>query len=307
MPSAQESATVATPANLAELRSALLAERARPKVHSKRAMQVLAGLLDSPRNTAMYSITRLAEQQGVHASTLTRLAKKLGYAGFPEFQSVFRQHVSDDGHFYSQQADQLLQKARRAQGADASRNLIAQVTGTEMDNIARMRQDLDPEALTHAARLLARAPRVRTHGLRQSFAISVYLSYVLGLLRDDVSVLGSFEHGSAHSLAQLTEDDVLVVVGFRPYTRRTVLAGEMAARHGLKVIAISDSHASPISAIASHDFVTPATGAFVSNSLGAAFVLAETIVSMVAQELGEAAIASLERREQFIEEEKIEV
>ncbi|MEM7294713.1 MAG: MurR/RpiR family transcriptional regulator [Pseudomonadota bacterium] len=309
MPPASAPNVPASPETLGELRALLAQEQEQGKssTHGKRAIKVLAGLLDAPRETAMYSITHLAEQHGVHASTLTRLAKNLGYSGFSEFQAVFRQHLSSTGHFYSQQADQLLHPANEEMEANASGRLVARVCGTEIDNIQRMRHDLDFDQMAAAAKLLTSAKRVRTHGLRQSFAIAVYLSYVLGLLRNDVAVLGSFEHGIAHSLAQLDDADALLVVGFAPYTRRTVQAAEIAARHGLPIVALNDSHASPLSTVARHSFIAPATGAFISNSVGAAFVLAESIVSMVAQVLGDESIAALERREKFIEEEKIEV
>lgn len=281
-------------------------EQGKDSAHGKRAIRVLAGLLDSPRDTAMYSITHLAEQHGVHASTLTRLAKNLGFSGFADFQGVFRKHVRNDQNFYSQQADALLHHEKNVGGADSVSRLLNKVSGTEIDNIQRMRHDLDAETLIDAAQILASAPRVRTHGLRQSFAIAVYLSYVLGLLRNDVSVLGSFEHGIAHSLAQLQPKDALLVVAFTPYTRRTIQAAEIAAKHGLTVVAITDSHASPLSSVAKHSFISTATGAFIGNSVGASFVLAEILVSMVAHELGDESIASLERRESFIAEERIE-
>ena len=58
----------------------------------------------------MRSISELAASLGVNPSTLTRLAKRLGFEGFSDFQSVFRDAIaSEPRYFYSRQADHLLE------------------------------------------------------------------------------------------------------------------------------------------------------------------------------------------------------
>ena len=158
-----------------------------------------------------------------------------------------------------------------------------------------------------AAKQIAEAPRVRTHGLRVTHGVACYLSYGLGWLRSDVSLLDGADHGAAHSLAQLDEGDVLVAFSCAPYTRRTVETASMAAKHGVNVIAITDSHSSRLSPVANSVLVAPVTGAFISNSIGAVYVLAEVLVALVAHELGDDALSAVERREALIFEEKIEL
>lgn len=45
-------------------------------------------ILASPRSVARFSITRLADEAGTSASTVTRLAARLGYGGYPELRSA---------------------------------------------------------------------------------------------------------------------------------------------------------------------------------------------------------------------------
>ncbi len=77
------------PRSLDQLRSLLagVMTRAAPTHLGTRAQRTLAALIDSPRQTAVYSITELADMVGVNTSTLTRLAKRLGYSGFTELQA----------------------------------------------------------------------------------------------------------------------------------------------------------------------------------------------------------------------------
>ena len=59
------------------------------------AERQLAGVLlrDYPM-VGLQSITRLAESAGVSTPTVIRLARKLGYDGFPELQSALRDEAS---------------------------------------------------------------------------------------------------------------------------------------------------------------------------------------------------------------------
>ncbi len=270
----------------------------------RRAFQVLGCMVDAPDQAAVSSISELAETLDVNASTLTRLAKKLGYSGFSELQNVFRRRVVEKGHFYSDQANRLL---RADQGLRESLALAARVADDEIANISAMLKDIDVQALEKAADLLATARRVRTYGLRQFYSIACFISYALGLLRGEVAVLGSPQHGVAHALGQLERGDVLIVVGAYPYTRGTVAAARIAAAHGMSVIAITDSSASPLAAPATHTFITPVGGSFFSNSMASSLVLAEGLLTLVAQRLEDRGLEALKHREALISELNVEL
>ncbi|PWG62468.1 MurR/RpiR family transcriptional regulator [Spiribacter halobius] len=264
----------------------------------RRACAVLEGMLAAPQQAAVSTIGELAGAFGVHASTLTRLAQALGYRGFGELQAVFRRHVAQTGHFYSDQASRLRGLSAPArQGLD----LMGRVARDEQANLAGMLELLEAPALEAAAALLAEAAQVRSIGLRQSHAIAEYLGYALGLLRGGVQTVDAAQ-GIAHGVAGLGPRDALVAVGFAPYTRATVAAAEVVRRRGVPIVAITDGHASPLARHATHVFVAPAGGHFFSNSMAAALVLVEGLLAMVAQRLGDEALRALEGREALIRE-----
>ncbi|MDH3318623.1 MAG: MurR/RpiR family transcriptional regulator [Betaproteobacteria bacterium] len=268
-----------------------------------RAARALASIVDAPGQTAICSISEVAEAAGVNASTLTRLSKKLGYSGFNEFQDVFRQHVADQQHFYSEQARRLLRGGGKAAPA---RSIAERIAEDETANIAGALQELDAEALGAAAQLLIAARRVRAYGARQMHAVAYFLSYGLGMLRSDVGLLGSSEHGMAHGLAQLEQGDALIVVGCSPYTRGTVDTARTAAGEGMDVIALTDSHASPLAAVARYTFVCDTGGSYFSNSSAALIVLAEILLTTLAERLGARTVQQLRRREALISQLGIE-
>ncbi|MDF3833385.1 MurR/RpiR family transcriptional regulator [Cupriavidus basilensis] len=274
-----------------------------------KAHAVLAKLVERPEEVAVRKITDLAESLGVNASTLTRLATKLGYGGFVDFQRVFRDSLAQQHrHFYSQQAGRLVERAQglRAPGAAPEIDTVVQLARESIDNVEAFLAQLSAADLRAAAKLLASARRVRIHGLRQFGALASFLSYGLGMIRTDVGLLDAQGLGVAEGLAQLQRGDVVVVTSVSPYTRGVAEAAIAAAEAGLTVIAITDTRASPLVAPARHAFFIPHDSSFFSNSMGAYMVFCEGLLNLVATHLGKSSLQALERRERFIADLRIE-
>lgn len=262
------------------------------------SVRVLTALIEAPQRAAVSSITELAEQVDVNASTLSRLARRLGYSGFSKLQDVFRRELTEGRSFYSDQASQLVV------GAD-DKGTLAQLTRLgrqESANIASTIEQVDPATFEAVVASLSQAKRVRIHGMRQFNSLALFMAYGLGMLRPDVGALDSSRQGVADALAQLETGDVLVVASCFPYTSSVLATAEVAARHGITVIALTDSASSPLTKTARHSFFVPNRSLFFSNSMCAFMLLAEGLLSAVASSLGEASVEALKYRETLIAE-----
>ncbi|UKI05818.1 MULTISPECIES: MurR/RpiR family transcriptional regulator [Variovorax] len=278
-----------------------------------KAHSVLARLVERPEEVAVRTITELAESLGVNASTLTRLATRLGYAGFVEFQTVFRDGLaSRHRHFYSEQAGRLVAHASERStpqdgtGQRPEIDTMVQIAKDSIANTEGFLAQLSADELQQAARLLATAPRVRVHGLRQFSALASFLAYGLAMVRGDVALLDPHGLGVAEGLAQLQPGDLVVVTSVEPYTRSIAETAAAAAKAGMVVVAITDHRASPLAAFAKHSFFVPHGSAFFSNSMGAYVIFCEGLLNLVATDLGKKALKALERRERFIADLGIE-
>lgn len=269
----------------------------------KRSLAVVDALIANPSYAANGSISSLAADQGVNASTLSRLARSLGYASFAEFQNVFRRQVRNTGHYYSEQAARLSASQPRNLG---TYELTQRIAKREQRNIDDMLASIDNDTLAACVTVLATSPRVRIYGMRQAHAAAVSLSYTLGLVRDDVCQLNTAEHGIAHGLAPLAAGDTLVCFGFQPYSRNTLMAANTARKKELRLLAVTDREDSPLAAMATHCLVAPTSDAVFSNGLAAAIVLAETLTQLVAQALGESALTKLKVHEELIADLQVE-
>ncbi|MFK3796342.1 MULTISPECIES: MurR/RpiR family transcriptional regulator [unclassified Pseudomonas] len=260
--------------------------------------RVLTSMIESPQRAAVSSITELAEQLGVNASTLSRLARRLGYSGFSKLQDVFRRELTEGKSFYSDQASRLVVNADDM----GTLNQLTRLGRQESANIASMIEQVDPVAFGDVVQRLCSAKRVRIHGMRQFNSLALFMSYGLGMLRPDVSALDSSRQGVADALAQLETGDLLVVASCFPYTPSVLATAEVAARHGIDVVALTDSASSPLAKSAIHSFYVPNHSLFFSNSMCAFMLLAQGLLSAVASSLGEASVAALKYRETLISE-----
>jgi DNA-binding MurR/RpiR family transcriptional regulator len=273
-----------------------------------KAHAVLAKLVEKPDEVAVSSITELSEVFGVNPSTLTRLATRLGYAGFGDFQSVFRENVTKTSRrFYTKQAHRLIDKDSQADHPTTELGVVVKLAQESIRNVDNFLSQLNSDDLAGAAQILAHARRVRVHGLRQIHSLASYLTYGLGMIRADVSLLDGPGLGTAEGLAQLDKNDVLVVATVAPYTRSVAEVARIAHQAGVTVIAITDNRASPLVPPAKHAFFIPHESSFISNSMGAYVVFCEGMLNLVARELGDKALQALERREGFISQLNIEV
>ena len=213
------------PETLGELRALMvaIARGEAPISLGAKTRHALGRILDLTGNPALLSITALAEVLGVNPSTLTRLARSLGYSGFPAFQQVLlTASMTAPGEFYSRQA-----RAALAEGT-STRSLAVQLCRENQANIDRFAEHFDAEAFEAAVDLIMSAPRVAVYGIRQFHAIAAFLVYGLRMIRSDVALLDANGLGIAEGLAMLEQGDVLLAASCAPYSAQVVEVADLA-------------------------------------------------------------------------------
>ena len=283
------------PASLEALRQLPVAsqQQAGHLVLGRKSLTALNRLLDDPQLAAIHNISSLAQRLALSPASLTRLAKALGFNGFPQFQQLFRQRLAKPGHFYSEQANRLLQ-------GEAGQGTLAKLAEQGWRNICQSLEQLDPDALNQAVHWLTASPRVRVLGYRQSSALAASMSYGLGMIRSNVEQLGSSGQGLSIGLSQLNRQDCLVVIASQPYSRETLKAAQYAQQQGWRLLAITDSHQSPLHRMSRYSLLAPTASPYYSNSFIAMQFLVEGVLSLCAQRLGAKAVHNLEAREALI-------
>lgn len=288
----------APPDTLAGLRSLAIgiARGTAPVPLGSKAQSALSRLLDMAGDPALLSITTLADALGVSPSTLTRLARSLGYSGFPALQQVLLSaSMVPPGAFYSRQAQSALECGTSTR---ASATLLCR---ENQANIDRFVEQFNEPVFEQAVELIMSAPRVAVHGIRQFRSVAGFLVYGLQMIRSDVALLDAGGPGIAEGLAALGEGGLLVSVSCAPYSVEVVDAAAAAARGiGIGVVALTDR---PLSPLVDHSLAAILVGhqsSFLSNSVGAFMVAAECLINACAAARPETTRHALRERERMI-------
>lgn len=296
--------SVQPPATIEEL-SALLAAIVRGEssiVLGPKARTALGKIIDLRGNPALLSITALAEKVAINASTITRLARSLGYSGFSAFQEVLlAASLAPPGEFYLRQAQTALDSGDRPSKKQAS-----QLCRESQANIDHFIEGFDTHSFDKAVELMAHSPRIAVHGIRQFHSFASFLVYGLRMIRSDVSLLDASTLGIAEELASLGEGDILISASCAPYSRVVADTAKAAAELGVTVIAITDRASSPLVDYSQTAVFAAHETSFLSNSMTTFILLAECLINGVAAAIPEEAKVALAQRDNMINRLEIE-
>ncbi len=179
--------------------------------------RLAAHLIEHLESWGYLSSSELADQLGVHRSTVVRFAQHVGFAGYPELQESVREAYV---RALSASNDLVLTEAGE-QGTGA----VQAVYQRELHNLQRSYRHLDLEALEATARGIASARRVVLFGRRFSYPIALHISLVLRTMRERVDAAPAPGGSSVDQLFDLGAEDYVLVVSLRrhsPEVQRTL-------------------------------------------------------------------------------------
>ena len=261
----------------------------------KRSLAGLCKMLDDPQSVAIRNIRTLGDYLALSPATLSRMARILGFKNFNDFQQTFRTQIQSPNRYYSEHARQF------TESSNLDMDNAVSVLATECHNNISQSIDLNDSArLSTAVDWLSVAPRVQILGYRQSAALSLAMSYGLSMIRGQVQSIGVNGQGLTVALSQLRASDVLVLIGSSPYSRDTVEGARIGSERGARILAITDSHLSPLIDSADVTLLAPSSSRFFSSSMSAALFLIESLLTLTAKRMGRQAIKNLELREDLI-------
>lgn len=252
-------------------------------------------VLDRPQDVALLSMREQARRAGVTPATMTRLAQRLGLGGYDDLRGDYAAAIRNSAS-YGDKASRLVARrgGRRAEG------IAAEMAGALAEHVEALAAPPLAARLAAAADELAAARHIHCLGLRSSFPVAFLFHYVCALAGSPVTLLDGAGATGMDALAAASPEDALMVASVRPYTRLTVEAARQAWRSGLRIVAITDSLASPLAPMA-HQLITVGTASpSFFDSKTAAVAAAETLAMLVALRGGKRSLAAVRIREQHL-------
>jgi DNA-binding MurR/RpiR family transcriptional regulator len=247
-------------------------------------------VVDHPNEVVIASMRTLAEHAGEQPATLVRLAQQLGYAGWPELKSALAHDLGLHQDGYGQRAKNLAARGR-------SVDLTGELFVAQHQNLKTIELQ-GTDSLHHGASLLRRADTVHIAGFRASFPIAYALFYGYRLFRNSVQLVDGQSGGLEMQMRLFNAKDVLVVTSFAPYSRESLLVAETAKAAGLRIVALTDSQASPLAFVADVSILFSAASPSFFPSVVAGVALTEALLELLVADAGKAVVQKIERAEQ---------
>ena len=251
---------------------------------SKSYQRIALYLTQNPNDVAVLSVSAIAERCGVHASSFARFAQALGYQGFKDLQSLFQRRLSTAAPGFEARIKAL----EGDLGAKADRSELGFLHELVVRDIASLEDLLTgirPESLVEAVSLLERAESVFLIGQLRSAPVVELLRYILTMLGKRCVLLDAAGGLATHMAKAIRKSDVLFAVSFRFYANEVANVVEEAGRHGIPIIAITDSTLSPLAKSARVLFAVPEHEYTFSRSLAAPMCLAQALTVALAARL----------------------
>ena len=262
-----------------------LAERIRERELTTGERRVADLVLGDPSLLAFGSVATVAAEAGVGNSTVMRFAAKVGFAGFTELQDAAR---DGDGRPAAPGDPPDPAAPRRRSRRAAARDV-------ELANLQETFARIDPTVARAASDALAAAGGVAViagdtaRGVAQDFATSsAWCDPASRWPTSAPSRPAGRSPGSVPTTCSSRSTRRGTKRGSRPPSTR-------ATSDAVHVLAVTDSHVSPIARVATWSFQVVDTGAGPFDSFVATLALTNLLVTLAARRLGRKAVRHIDR------------
>ena len=235
------------PRDFESLRSTIIERKANMP---KRLAQVAAFALGNPDEIAFGTTASIAAASEVQPSTLVRLAHHLGYEGFSDLQSIFRERLRDRTLSYEERLVTLEQSG----GDDEDATLLTGFISAASQSVNRLAATVQTDTFAKAVDILAAAETIYLIAKRRSYPLTAHMTYAFSKLNIRHQIVASPNGVDPEMVQFATPRDAAIAASFSPYAADSLSQSQELAERGVPVIAITDSAFSPLAACATHWF-----------------------------------------------------
>lgn len=222
---------------------------------------------------AFMTAAKLGSNVGVSESTVVRFANELSFSGYPKLQKALQELIKN--------------KLTTVQRIELSNDFITQenalkgVLKADMENIRATLEKINHKTFEDVVNSLFKARKIYIIGLRSSTALAEFLAFYLNLILDNVNVVAYGVSDIFEQMINVSEEDVVIGIGFPRYATRTIEALAFAKSRNADVVAITDSLLSPLAARADYTLIAQSNMASFVDSLVAPLSVINALIIAV--------------------------
>jgi DNA-binding MurR/RpiR family transcriptional regulator len=233
---------------MSEQSQSTIAELLRLNAHELTVAErkLMAALFANYPMAGLASITDFAREAAVSSPSVLRLAKKLGFTGYPAFQEELRAELSA-------QLQNPISKHNRWSAKAPDTHILNRFATAAMENLSDSLKLMDHRSFDAVVAFLVDGKRhVTVAGGRITQSLADYLATHLKMARPGVSLLPPTQSHWPQSLLDMDKNHVVIIFDIRRYDAAMLDFAVSAKERGAKVVLITDQWISPIARIAVH-------------------------------------------------------
>jgi DNA-binding MurR/RpiR family transcriptional regulator len=237
--------------------------------------QLANSLLDNYPVSGLTSITAVAKKASVSTPTVARMVQKLGFKGFPEFQSALRDELE------AKISNPIVRHDRWAENAPDT-HILNRFAEQVVQNLQQTLAQIDPSSFDHVCALLADPKRsIFIAGGRITRPLAEYLFSLMRMVRPSVALVPTSTSSWPDFLLDVRPGDVLVLFDIRRYENHILRLAELAADRGMDNVLFTDQWGSPVAQYATHRLNCRIEAPSAWDSVAVILVMLETMVAQI--------------------------
>lgn len=274
------------------LRDLIARHSARLTPADERLLEVLT---QDPVRAAMQNGAVVSSRAGVHPASAVRLARRLGFSGYPEFRSFIQSSLMDGVNDFESPAARMAARLVKAEDG----GVLASVLDSEIAALEQVRQRVADGDIRQFSECIRKSRRVFVFGRGHFGALAGLVSLRLSRSGYPAIDLGSTMHQLPEALSQMSSEDSLWLFAFR---RSMPLMNEVRAialKCGARTMAITDLDGARIDPAPDHHIAVSRGAVGESQSLVVPMTIANAIILDLASIDDGHSIRSLEEFKTF--------
>ncbi len=193
--------------------------------------RLVSSVLSQPRTAALASVTELARGAGVHEATVSRLARKLGFEGYPAFRQALQEEFIP--------SQETAQRIKRTIEASGEGGVLSALILREADALAALARHVSEADISSAARRLMAARRIYIFATGNAEVLAALMAKRFRRYGRDVHILTGDARALAEGVLGMGAGDVLLTYAFRRQPRAYAALMARAREVGAETLVIS--------------------------------------------------------------------
>jgi DNA-binding MurR/RpiR family transcriptional regulator len=242
-----------------------------------KGQRLIASYVLSHYDKAAYlTASKLGQLVGVSESTVVRFAIELGYNGYPEFQHSLQKIIRSRLTSF--------QRIEVTNSLIGEANVLDKVLLSDADKIRHTMEEIDHASFEEAIDRIIGAKNIYIMGVRSSSALAGFLNYNFRMIFDNVRFVQTTSGSEMfEQIVRVGEGDVMIAISFPRYSKRIINAVEYARSKGADIVALTDSHSSPIAELADQLLIAQSDMASFVDSLVAPLSIINAMIVAVSR------------------------